>query len=168
MTLRLQFWNDQNTLGLAFKAYVKSHNLTPLPFRRGDRPYAPPDQNQIANIRNDPSSSDFVCEWLWPVYDDFAQYDVISGAVPISPDQQKKMDDYGLPIKIQNPFIQVVLVTNTGKLPLPEHLYMDSDITIALGQLRFVGQQAVDPSLAKKQSALPREVMGALRGGGGS
>ncbi|KAJ7144193.1 hypothetical protein C8R44DRAFT_725164 [Mycena epipterygia] len=145
-TTAQQFFDRQEKLGSAIENYVE-HSPSSQPLSENDRnpsqpaKFAPPNQEQIADIREDTSSSYRVPGDLWSLYDDFAKYDVVSGAVPMKADQQAEMAiavKAGMPA-IQDPFVQVVLVTDTGKHPLP---------------LKFISQQPLDPSLAQNQPAL--------------
>ncbi|KAJ7477643.1 hypothetical protein FB451DRAFT_1366152 [Mycena latifolia] len=100
-----KFWNDQFKLGRAIENYLaKSPSLPPS--------RAPIDEGieQITDIREHTSSGYSVPGDLWPLYDDFANYDVVTGAVPMYAEQQKAMAlavTFGMPA-IQDPFIQVV------------------------------------------------------------
>ncbi|KAJ7477447.1 hypothetical protein FB451DRAFT_1172999 [Mycena latifolia] len=174
-----KFWNDQFKLGEAIQKYLaKSPSLPPssAPIDEGivndDNPtsqtqgVAPPTQEQITDIREDTSSGYSVPGDLWPLYDDFANYDVVTGAVPMYAEQQTAMAvavTFGMPA-IQDPFIQVVLVTNTGEQQLPMYLHDEPDIRIALGELRFVDQQPLNPDLAKNQPALDQKMRYGRRG----
>ncbi|KAJ6517319.1 hypothetical protein C8R47DRAFT_1312841 [Mycena vitilis] len=99
----------------------------------------PPVPMEIDKMRADVESPDKISTDLWAVYDAFAKYDGVIGAVPMNDYQQELMDiavKMGMPA-IQSPFTQVVLVTNR-----------------ALQKLRYVAQVNLDPALAAKQPAL--------------
>ncbi|KAJ7664657.1 hypothetical protein DFH06DRAFT_1392467 [Mycena polygramma] len=99
----------------------------------------PPIPTEIEKMRVDVESPDKVSSDLWEVYDAFAKYDGVIGAVPMNDYQQGLMDiavKIGMPA-IQNPFTQVVLVTNQ-----------------ALQKLRYVAQVDLNPAMAAKQPAL--------------
>ncbi|KAJ7429800.1 hypothetical protein B0H11DRAFT_2211866 [Mycena galericulata] len=111
------FFDEQFKLGDAIREYLCDKAGLP-----NDETCQVPisDEDQIADMRKDTSSPYSVPSNLWSSYDDLARYDVISGTVPMQPDQKQIMDvavtEFGMPA-IQDPFIQVVLVTNNGKQP---------------------------------------------------
>ncbi|KAJ7165961.1 hypothetical protein C8R46DRAFT_1275348 [Mycena filopes] len=109
------FWNKQRQLGIDIRTYAE-RGLPPVPPGEPRPVTPPPTPEQIASIRNDVPSK------MWPAYDDFQQYDLIVGAVKMTDRQQRRMDaaiNLGMP-PIQNPFTQVVLVTDAGKQSLSE------------------------------------------------
>ncbi|KAJ7928336.1 hypothetical protein B0H13DRAFT_1860532 [Mycena leptocephala] len=105
-------WNDQNALG---KSIRESFDLPPsFPNEKDTVKTAV----EIADMRANPSQNK-VPDQLWPVYDDFVQYDVIVGAVNQDKTMKSFMDrnlKYYPKITqgIQDPFPQVVLVTDTA------------------------------------------------------
>ncbi|KAJ7174521.1 hypothetical protein C8R46DRAFT_1189290 [Mycena filopes] len=130
-------------LGEDIAAYLEHSPLPlpPLPPATDDNPMSqtedkgppPPTPEQISEIRDSIPSN-----W-WPAYDDFEQYDVIMGAVEMNDWQQQLTEaatNLGMP-PIQSPFVQVVLVTDA-----------------ALQKLSYVGENALDPGLTKKQPAV--------------
>ncbi|KAJ7174522.1 hypothetical protein C8R46DRAFT_1347659 [Mycena filopes] len=126
------FWNKQRQLGIDIRTYAE-RGLPPVPPGEPRPVTPPPTPEQIASIRNDVPSK------MWPAYDDFQQYDLIVGAVKMTDRQQRRMDaaiNLGMP-PIQNPFTQVVLVTDA-----------------ALQKLTYIREDALDPTLAAKQPAV--------------
>ncbi|KAJ7178282.1 hypothetical protein C8R46DRAFT_1346463 [Mycena filopes] len=132
------FWNDQMKFGMAIREHLdpKIDPYTTHPTR------PPPNPEQMDEIRRDPASLTLVPQQMWAAYDELALYDVVTGAVPMHEDQveaTKVAVGYGMPA-IQEPFIQVVLVTDTGKS--------------SLTRIKFVEQVPLDPKLTAKQPAL--------------
>ncbi|KAJ7174540.1 hypothetical protein C8R46DRAFT_1252183 [Mycena filopes] len=146
----VRFHKQQDVLGEKIWQYVVENSASlppppPPPPATDDNPMSqvegkgppPATPEQISVIRKDTSSSSVPSD-LWPLYDDFEQYDVIVGAVKMNPGQQKCMDaavSLGMP-PIQDPFIQVVLVTDAGK------------------QLSYVTVEALKSDLTRKQPAV--------------
>jgi chemotaxis signal transduction protein len=92
------------------------------------------------------------------LYDAFS-FDVVTGVVDLQMNQRPLMDiavRVGMP-RIQNPFTQVVLVTDTGKHPIPASLYIESDVTLAAKNVRVFDKQRLDPDLTEKQPEVDRQ-----------
>ncbi|KAJ7154069.1 hypothetical protein C8R46DRAFT_1197078, partial [Mycena filopes] len=130
------FWNDQMKFGMAIRKYLDpSINPYRVPPTR-----PPPNPDQMDAIRRDPES--LVPQQMWAAYDELALYDVVTGAVAMNKGQVEATEvavRYGMPA-IQDPFVQVVLVTNT-----------------ALTRIQFVKQTPLDRTLTAKQPALYNE-----------
>ncbi|KAJ7261434.1 hypothetical protein C8J57DRAFT_1232301 [Mycena rebaudengoi] len=104
-----QFWNAQFALGNAIRDRLGYGKFT-----AGDG-HMPPEEDEIADMKKDtlPGS---VGQERWSSYDDLAPYDVVIGEVPLTDGQQKFMNavqKFGIG-PFEDPFTQVVLVTNTG------------------------------------------------------
>ncbi|KAJ7217626.1 hypothetical protein C8J57DRAFT_1395515 [Mycena rebaudengoi] len=123
------FYDAQGALGNAIR---KKLGLGDHEWGDGN---APPDKDEIADMRMDTSSSSVP----WSSYDALAPYDVVIGEVPLQPPQQEFMDwaeGFGI-APLQPPFTQVVLVTNT-----------------AMGALSWVGAPPLDPDVAQNQQRM--------------
>ncbi|KAJ6587963.1 hypothetical protein B0H19DRAFT_1247686 [Mycena capillaripes] len=170
-----EFWTKQGNFGAAIRAHVTNSPLPPtlvwsfnplVDISSDDNPTSkskgpiPPTTEQMRVIRKSASSG--IPNTMWSAYDDLAKYDVVAGAVPMNSAQQKLMNvavGLGMPA-IKPPFIQVVLVTNTGKALLIQDLNVEFDITIALKQLNYVTQHKVDEALTKKQPPVHKAFYG--------
>ncbi|KAJ7826147.1 hypothetical protein B0H13DRAFT_1918273 [Mycena leptocephala] len=111
------FWNDQRALGQSIRTSFDLPRLT------GDDTDTMKTPAEIADMRANPTQNK-VPGRLWPVYDDFMQYDVIFGAIDLSPAMKALINGnakyypeitQGIVKGIDGPFPQVVLVTDADR-----------------------------------------------------
>ncbi|KAJ7261058.1 hypothetical protein C8J57DRAFT_1232614 [Mycena rebaudengoi] len=161
-----KFRADQARLGGAFQRFLKK-NLAPEPpadqgISADDNPavQAPliplPTPEQIEQAKQTKNALNTV---NLKTFEDFKTVDVVAGAGPFAASQRVLIEDasnpeVGIP-PLSEPFNQVVLVTDKGKHAfLSKYDMPGSDDAIAMGKLRFVGQNDLDACLAEKQPKL--------------
>jgi hypothetical protein len=140
-----------------------SFDLPPL---KGDETDTVKTPAEIAVMRANPSQNK-VPDALWPVYDDFMQYDVVFGAINLNRAMKSLIKSnakyypeitQGIVKGIDGPFPQVVLVTDAGK-QLHDTEYVQSDIKPALHAIKDVTDVTKRPLKANQEtteSLLPR------------